>query len=617
MLYLHVEDLTKSFGEKVLFENITFSINKKEKVALIAKNGAGKTSLLNIIFGYDSPDSGKVGLNKDISCTYLKQEPYFDINKTVIEQVFSSSDEVVTAVREYENSMNSGDEKHIQQAVEKMDRLEAWDYEAKMKLILHKLKIFDLNQSVSELSGGQKKRLALANVLINKPDFLILDEPTNHLDFEMIEWLEEYLLKSEVTLFIVTHDRYFLDKVCNKILEMDDNCIFPYKGNYVYFLKKREERINLMYSDIEKAKSFIKKEAEWINRQPQARATKAKSRIDNFYKVKEKATKHIDNSEIGIDVQTTRLGTKIIDIYDVNKKYDNNILIDDFSYKFIRLEKIGIVGNNGVGKSTLLNILTNNLKPDSGEVDVGETVVFGYYNQSGMDLKDEMKVIDVIKNIADVIKAGDGRTMSAAQFLEYFLFPRTMHYSHVSRLSGGEKRRLYLMTVLMKNPNFLILDEPTNDLDIMTLNVLEDYLQNFQGNLLIVSHDRYFTDKLAETLFVFEGVGKIRHFPGNYSAYRDFLSENKTEVKKVKIVKKDLKPKPKNENKLSYKEKFEFEEIEKQLDNLNKEKSELEELLNSGTIPNEELSDKSKRFSELIDIIDEKEMRWLELSEKK
>ncbi|NPA44688.1 MAG: ABC-F family ATP-binding cassette domain-containing protein [Chlorobi bacterium] len=618
MTYLQVENLSKSYGNKSLFEDISFVINKGDKCALIAKNGAGKTTLLNIIMENDIADEGKVSLNKEISIAYLSQEPVFDGENTVMEQVFNSSDKVAKAVKEYEEAMLSADEKEIQKAVETMDRLDAWDFEREIKQILTKLKITDFDKKVSVLSGGQRKRLALANTLLNKPDFIILDEPTNHLDFEMITWLEEYLAKSDITVFLVTHDRYFLDKVCNVILEIDDNQVFKYKGDYAYYLRKRAERIENMSANIEKAKNLLRTEAKWMSRQPQARATKAKYRIDNFYKIKEKASKKIDNQSVSIDVEGKRLGKKIIDVYNISKSYGNLKLIDDFSYKFVKGERIGIFGNNGVGKSTFLNVITNKLAPDSGYLEMGQTVSIGYFEQSAMNLQDDKRLIDVIKDIAEVISLGKNREMTAGQFAEYFLFPRDMQYNYVSTLSGGEKRRLYLMTVLMKNPNFLILDEPTNDLDIMTLNVLEEYLLGFGGTVIIVSHDRYFIDKVAETLFVFEGNGKIKHFPGNYSAYSQFISEKekeqKKEVKKSQV--KEAKVKKENPQKLSYKEKVEFEGLEKELEDLANEKKIIEDYLNAGNFEDGLLEKKSKRLSELEDLLDEKEMRWLELSEK-
>ncbi len=618
MTFLQVDNLSKSYGNKTLFENISFVINKGDKCALIAKNGAGKTTLLNIIMGNDIADEGKFALNKDISVAYLAQEPEFDGRNTVMEQVFSSSDKVAKAVKDYELAMISENEKDIQQAVETIDRLEAWDFEREIKQILTKLKITDFDKKVEILSGGQKKRLALANTLLNKPDFIIMDEPTNHLDFDMIEWLEEFLAKSDITVFLVTHDRYFLDKVCDVILEMDDNQIFKYKGDYSYYLRKRAERIENLTANIEKAKNLLRTEAKWMNRQPQARATKAKARIDNFYKIKEKASKKIDNSSVSIDVEGKRLGTKIIDIYNVSKSFGDLKLVDDFSHKFVKGERIGIFGNNGVGKSTFLNVITNKLTPDSGRLEMGQTVSIGYFEQSAMNLQDDKRLIDVIKDIAEVINLGKNREMTAGQFAEYFLFPRDMQYNYVSTLSGGEKRRLYLMTVLMKNPNFLILDEPTNDLDIMTLNVLEEYLLGFKGTVIIVSHDRYFIDKVAETLFIFEGNGKIKNFPGNYSAYYQYLhekeKEQKNEVKKLQV--KEVKVKKDNSQKLSYKEKVEFEKLEKEIEVLSTEKIEIENYMNSRDFSDGKLEEKAKRLSELDAFIDEKEFRWLELSDK-
>ena len=620
MEYLRVENLSKSYGNKILFENISFVVNKSEKFTLIAKNGTGKTSLLNIITGKDIADSGKLSLNKSIEVTYLEQDPVFSGDNTVIEQVFNSSDKIAKTVKEYELAMQSQNEAEIREAVETMDRLEAWEFEREIKTILTILKITDFDKKVNILSGGQKKRLALANALLNKPDFLILDEPTNHLDFEMIEWLEDYLSKSDITVLMVTHDRYFLDKISNVIIEIDNKELHKYKGNYSYFLQKRQERIEISKANIEKTKNLLRKEAQWMNRQPQARATKAKSRIDNYYKLKEKADKKTEEYNFNIEIEGQRLGKKIIDIDNIQKAYDDNKLINDFSYRFEKNEIIGIVGNNGVGKSTFLNLIAGILKPDSGSIDIGETVLIGYFDQNSMKLTEDKHLIEVIRDQAEVIKLGKNREMSAAQFAEYFLFPRNMHYNFVSQLSGGEKRRLYLLTVLMKNPNFLILDEPTNDLDIMTLNVLEDYIKHFKGSVLLVSHDRYFIDKTADTLFVFKGKGEIKVFPGNYSAYIQYLA--KSEKNSSAINQKKSKPKPEKKinitekKKLSYKEKLEFEVLEKDLENLNKEKTELDLYMQSGNYTKEDLDVNSKRLAELIDILDEKEMRWLELSEK-
>ena len=622
MTYLQVDNLSKSYGNKSLFENISFVINERDKCALIAKNGAGKTTLLNIIMGNDIADDGKFSLNKNISTAYLVQEPIFEGDNTVMDQVFKSSDKIAGIIKDYEQAMLSEDEALIQKAVETIDRMEAWDFEREIKLILTKLKITDFDKKVSILSGGQRKRLALANVLLNKPDFIILDEPTNHLDFEMIEWLEEYLAKSEITVFLVTHDRYFLDKVCDVILEIDDDQVFRYKGNYLHYLKKRAERVEITTANIEKAKNLLRSESKWMSRQPKARATKAKSRIDNFYKIEEKANKKIDNQSFSIDVEGKRLGTKLIDIYNISKSYDDLKLVEDFSYKFVKGEKIGIFGNNGVGKSTFLDIITNKIQPDTGYLETGQTVSMGYFEQSSVSsLHEDKHLIEVIKDIAEVITLGKNHEISAGQFAEYFLFPRDMHYNYVSQLSGGEKRRLYLMTILMKNPNFLILDEPTNDLDIMTLNVLEDYLLGFKGTVIVVSHDRYFIDKVVDTLFVFEGNGIIKNFPGNYSAYNQFIIETDKEFKKEKAVlnkpksssKSSSKPK---KQKLSYKETKEFEQLEIELELLSAEKNKIETFLNTGKFQNDELSEKTKRLSQLMEIIDEKEMLWLELSEK-
>ncbi len=614
---LKVENLSKAYGNKTLFEDISFVINEKDKVALIAKNGTGKTSLLNIITGKDIADSGNFRLKNNISFGFLEQEPKFENSGTVIEQVLNSSDKVAIAVKKYEKAVLSENVTLIQEAADEMDRLDAWDFEREIKTVLTKLKLTDFEKSVQILSGGQKKRLALAVAILNKPDFLILDEPTNHLDFEMIEWLEDYILKSSLTLLLVTHDRYFLDRVCDVILEIDDEKVFKYQGNYDFFLRKRKERIENTQAEINKAKSILKTETKWMNRQPQARATKAKSRIDNFYKLREKAGKRIDDKTFDIEIEGKRLGKKIIDIYNISKAFGDLKIIDDFSYKFSKAEKIGIFGNNGVGKSTFLNLITGKISADDGRIEQGATVSIGYFEQASIDTdKEDLRLIDYIKNIAEIVTLGKNREMSAAQFAEYFLFPRNMHYNYISQLSGGEKRRLYLLSVLMKNPNFLILDEPTNDLDIMTLAVLEDYLLKFTGTVLFVSHDRFFIDAVADMLFVFEGNGKIKKFPGNYSDYHRYVSEKNSEKSNDEIKIKKEKVKSSKPNKHTYKEKTEFENLEKELEILNKEKEEIETYLQSGNYENDELEKKSERLPELTNIIDEKEMRWLELSEK-
>ena len=616
MNYLQVDDITKSFGDLELFSNITFSIDKGQKTALIAKNGTGKTTLLNIIAQKDTADTGKITFRNDIKISYLEQLPDINENSTVIDEVFSSSGDVEKLISQYEKAIKEDDKKQLQRVIDKIDAEDAWDYETKVKQILTKLKINDYDKPIKELSGGQKKRVALANALINQPDFLILDEPTNHLDLDMIEWLEEYLKSSKTTLLMVTHDRYFLDRVCNNIIEIDDKQIYRYKGNYSYYLTKREERIAIQNAQAEKAKNLLKKEADWMSRMPQARATKAKYRIDAFYQLKEKATQTKTDDRLNFNIKSSRLGKKIIEAKHINKKYDDLTILNDFSYNFNRNDKLGIIGKNGTGKSTFLNIITGNLQCDSGVVETGETIVFGYYKQQGIKLDKDKRVIDVITDISEDITLGNGNTMTAAQFLNYFLFSYDKHYTYVSKLSGGEKRRLYLMTVLMKNPNFLILDEPTNDLDIMTLTVLEDYLQNFQGCVIVVSHDRYFMDNVVEHLFVFEGNGIIKDFPGNYSIYRDSLSNQK---KKQKVEYKKNKDKTevteKKKTKLSYNEKREFENLEKDIRNLEEEKSNLEKEISSGTLSQAELIEKSNRLGEVLKTIDLKSNRWLELSE--
>ena len=614
--YLQIENLTKSYGDKVLFTDINFGVLQGQKIALIAKNGTGKTSLLNIIAGKDSQDSGDISFRKDIKLGYLEQIPEMNENNTVINELFNSTDPVLSVIRDYERMVESGQEDGMTEILEKMDLHKAWDYEVKVKQILSKLKITNYDQPISQLSGGQKKRIGMAKVLITDPDLLMLDEPTNHLDLEMIEWLEEYLKKSKGTLLMVTHDRYFLDRVCNEIIEMDANNIHSYKGNYTYYLEKREERIHNQNAEANKAKSLLKTEQEWMRRMPQARGTKAKSRIDAFYDIKDKASTGYKEEKLDLDIKSARLGTKILEFEHLNKSFGDLKILEDFSYKFQRGEKIGIIGKNGTGKSTFLNIITQNIEADSGNIEIGETVVYGYYKQDGMKINENQKIIEVIKEIAESIDLGTGREMSASQFLEYFLFPTKMQYNQVSKLSGGEKRRLYLMTVLMKNPNFLILDEPTNDLDIMTLNVLEDYLMNFKGCLIIVSHDRYFMDKVVEHMFVFEGQGQIRNFTGNYTIFRDAqLAEElkQKQIEKPVKVKKE-KPKQTTKTKMTFNEKREFEQLEKDMESLNEEKDEIEKAMSSG-LSNDDLMVKSARIQEVMDLIDEKEMRWLELSE--
>jgi ATP-binding cassette subfamily F protein uup len=618
MNYLQVDNLTKSFGDLELFKNISFTVDKDQRVALIARNGAGKTSLLKIIGGKDSADSGQIIFRNDISIGFLEQEPFLNPELTVMDQIYLSSDEVLTAIKNYESACADDNPDALSAAMHTMDTLKAWDYEVKIKQILAQLKITQLSQKVKELSGGQQKRLALASVLITEPDVLIMDEPTNHLDLEMIEWLENYLKSSNSTLILVTHDRYFLDRVCNVILELDNNQIYRYKGNYSYFLEKRDERVQNQTSEIEKARSLFKKELDWINRSPSARTTKAKYRIDSFYETQEKAQQRIGNEEVKIEVSSARLGKKIVDLEHISKKFGDTKIITNFSYKFIRSEKVGIVGMNGVGKTSLLNLITQKLELDSGQIEVGSTVVFGYYSQQGIQFDENKRVIDVIQELAEDIQVADGKQMTPTQFLNYFLFPPSMHYAYVYKLSGGEKRRLYLMTVLMKNPNFLILDEPTNDLDIMTLNVLEDYLKSFSGCVLLVSHDRYFMDKIVDHLFVFEGEGLIKDFPGNYSQYREWNTGKEQEMKKQDKI---ATPKPekskvqKEKTKLSYKEQQEFEQLSVQIEQLEQEKAAIEAGFSDGSLKDDALIKASERHAALIEELNEKELRWLQLSE--
>ena len=614
---LSAVELSRNWGELVLFDKITFDLIQGSKVALVARNGTGKTTLLDTLAGKQSADNGKVLIQKDTSIGYLTQVPEFNEQLTVMETVYHSSSALLSIIREYEEAILVNDKKRLEKAMEAMDRTNAWTYENTVKEILSKLNINRFDQLVGELSGGQRKRLALATVLIDEPELIILDEPTNHLDLDMIEWLEAYLSRSEITLFMVTHDRYFLDRVCNEILELDNGTIFRYQGNYTYYVEKRQERVQVMLAEREKARNLLRKEQEWMRRMPQARATKAKYRIDAFYDLKEKASVQISEQEVSMVVASARLGKKILGFKNLKKAYGDLVLLDGFTYEFSRGEKVGIIGGNGVGKSTFLNIITDQLKPDSGETEIGETVVYGYFRQDGMKLDEGKKVLEVITDISEKITLGKDNVVSPLQFLNYFLFPPAMHNVLVEKLSGGEKRRLYLMTILMLNPNFLILDEPTNDLDIQTLNVLEDYLINFQGCVIIVSHDRFFMDKIVDHLFVFQGGGVIKDFTGNYSQYRDFLSAQQKEEKKSEKADRVLPQKSQGNSKpkLSYKEKVEFESLAKEIESLEKEKKILEEEMNSGILSSELLVQKASRISEIIEALDEKEMRWLELSE--
>ena len=623
---LQAKNISKSYGTKVLFDNLDFNINEGDKIALIAPNGSGKSSLLKVLSGKDSSDNGGiVNIMKDVKVAYLEQEPGFDPDRTVFEEVFAASDILSSTVAEYESAIVSGDEKRIEAAIHQMDAQDAWQYEVKQ--ILTQLDIHSLDQSMGELSGGQKKRVAIAGIMIHEADFIILDEPTNHLDLIVIEFLEEYLKRTQSTILMVTHDRYFLDRVCNHIIELENGKLYTYKGNYSYYLEKREERIENFNSETERARNLFRGELDWMRRMPQARATKAKYRINAFYDLKERAGQVIKDKNIKIDVGSSRLGTKIINCKGVTHFYDDFCTIDDFTYNFAKGEKIGLVGPNGVGKSTFLEVMTGSVLPVSGEIDRGETLVFGFYRQTGLQYEPEDTVIDVVRKIAEVVTLADGNTMPVTQFLSRFLFPHPTHNTKVDRLSGGERRRLYLVTVLMKNPNFLILDEPTNDLDIMSLNVLEEYLLNFQGCLLIVSHDRYFLDKLADHIFVFEGKGLIKDYVGKYTEYREQVKEAEREAelsaKEAKVLAREKSAESADsavsedkfqKKKLSFKEQKELEKLEKDIESLEKEKSSLEAALSSGMLSSEELTKSSVRIAEVIAHIDSKSDRWLELN---
>ncbi len=626
--YLQVEGLTKSYGDLTLFRSLSFGIAEGERVGLIARNGAGKSTLLNIIAGGEDYDAGSVTFRGSIKVAYLVQQPTYDNRLTVLEACLTGDSPALQIIAEYSRALASNDDKRINEAIAQMDLAHTWDYEAKIKQILSQLKINDFEQNIGQLSGGQLKRVALANALISEPDLLILDEPTNHLDLDVTLWLEGYLSKSKLSLLMVTHDRYFLDRVCNRILEIDEKQIFSYKGNYSFYLEKREERKASAAAQRESDENLFRKELDWMRRQPQARATKAKSRIDDFYELEERLKRERAEGSVKIEMKGSYIGKKIFEVENLSKNYGDKVILKDFSYLFARYEKMGIVGENGVGKSTLLKMLMGEVEPDSGKIDIGVTVRFGYYSQAGISFNEGDKVIDVVSAIAESIDLMDGRKMTASQLLQHFLFEPKRQYDYVARLSGGERRRLYLCTVLMQNPNFLILDEPTNDLDIMTLQVLEEYLQHFSGCVIVVSHDRYFMDKVAEHLLIFQGDGKIKDFPSSYSDYliwRDMKAQYEAEERAAKAAKeKSSTPssskttsKPSTaSNKLSYKEKQELEATEKALEKLELEKSEIENALASGTLSVDDLTAKSKRISEVIDEIDEKTMRWLELSER-
>jgi len=614
--YLTVENISKSYGELTLFENLSFSIHKDQKIAFVAKNGTGKTSILNMLSGKDTADSGQIIYRKDITVAVLSQDPELNPNLTVEEAIFDTSNPILKVIKDYEKALeNPDDAEAYQKAFELMDSHQAWDFETQYKQILFQLKLDNLNQKVSALSGGQKKRLALANALLKKPDLLILDEPTNHLDLEMIEWLEDFFAKEQITLFMVTHDRYFLERVCNEIIELDHGQLHTYKGNYSYYLEKREARIENEATETGKAKQLFKKELDWMRKQPKARTTKSKSRIDDFHDIKHRANQRRQDHQVQLELNMERLGSKILELHKVSKSFKDKTILDNFEYTFKKGERIGIIGKNGTGKSTFLNIITQSQKPDSGKVVIGETVKFGYYTQAGITIKPNQKVIDVIKEFGEYIPLKKGSQISAGQLLERFLFSRKKQYDFVEKLSGGERKRLYLCTVLIQNPNFLILDEPTNDLDIVTLNVLESFLLDFPGCLMVVSHDRYFMDKIVDHLLVFRGEGLVEDFPGNYSDFRTY--EDSQEPESKEDDKKEKKNWKKDNNiKLTYNEQKEYKNLESKISSLEHDKQAMEkEFLNPDLTP-DEINTLSEKLQKILDEIDEKEMRWFELSSK-
>ena len=615
MNYISVENISKSYGDRTLFSNLSFGINKNQKVAFVAKNGTGKTSILNIIAGLDTPDEGQVIQRKDIQIAYLSQNQIFDDSLSVEQTIFATENRVLPIIKQYEKALeNPEDSDNYQKAFDLMDQNNAWDFETQYKLVLSKLKLTDLSMKVGKLSGGQKKRLSLAILLINKPDLIILDEPTNHLDLEMIEWLEEYFKKEKITLFMVTHDRYFLERVCNEIIELDHGELHKYKGNYSYYLEKKEERITQEATTTNKAKNLFKKELDWMRRQPKARTTKSKSRIDDFSEIKEKAHKRRQDHTVQLEINMERLGSKIVELHKLKKSFGDLKILDGFEYVFQKGERIGVIGKNGTGKSSFLNILTDREPIDGGKVVVGETVKFGYYTQKGIVVKEGQKVIEVIKEFGEEIPLTKGRRISASQLLERFLFDKKKQYDFVEKLSGGEQKRLYLCTVLIQNPNFLILDEPTNDLDVITLNVLESFLLDFPGNLIVVSHDRYFMDKIVDSLFVFRGDGVVENFPGNYSDYRTY-EDSKPKEKVVKVVKKQAVITP-SKVKLSFEEKREFGSLEKDIERLGRKKKSIEASFMQEEISQEQVKEKSEELHKVISSLEEKEERWFEISLK-
>lgn len=617
MNYITVEQISKSYGELQLFKDLSFSIHKDDKIAFVAKNGSGKTSILNILSGADTPDDGQVVIRNGLRLSFLSQSPEFDEELTIEETIFNSDLPILKIIENYEKALlHPEDEDAYQKAFELMDINNAWEFELQFKQILFQLKLEDLEQKLKTLSGGQKKRLALAKALINNPDVLILDEPTNHLDLEMIEWLESYFAKAQLTLFMVTHDRYFLERVCNEIIELDHGKLFTYKGNYTYYLEQKEARITNETVETGKAKQLFKKELDWMRRQPKARTTKSKSRIDDFHMIKEKAHQRRKDHEVQLELNMERLGSKIVEFHNVSKSFKDKIILNKFEYVFKKGERIGIIGKNGTGKSTFLNMLTHALMPDAGKIIIGETVKFGYYTQDGIVIKPGQKVIEAIKEFGEYIPLTKGRQISATQLLERFLFDRKKQYDYVEKLSGGEQKRLYLCTILIQNPNFLILDEPTNDLDIVTLNVLEDFLLDFPGCLLVVSHDRYFMDKIVNHLFVFQGEGNVEDFPGNYSDYRDYEASSPAVETTVSDSNGASGQKQNEANKLSYNEQKEFKSVESKIRSLELDKKALEAKFHDASLNQDQINKLSEELQDIINKIATKEARWFELSEK-
>ena len=617
MNYLNAEHISKSYGERVLFKNLSFSIHKDQKIAFVAKNGSGKTSILNILSGKDTPDEGQIVVRKGVRLAFLDQDPNLDTKLSIEETIFASDIPILKIIQAYENALkNSEDTETYQLAYDAMDRNNAWEFETQYQQILSQLKLENLSAKVSTLSGGQKKRLALAQVLLSKPDILILDEPTNHLDLEMIEWLETYFTRTMQTLFMVTHDRYFLERVCNEIIELDQGQLYTYKGNYSYYLEKKNARIENEATEVAKAKQLFKKELNWMRRQPKARTTKSKSRIDDFFEIKKKAHQRRKDHKVQLEINMERLGSKIIEFHNVSKAFKDKKILNGFDYTFKKGERIGIIGKNGTGKTSFLNLLTGSLQPDTGKIIIGETVKIGYYTQGGIRVKPEQKVIDIIRSYGDYIPLAKGRQISAQQLLERFLFDRKKQYDFVEKLSGGEQKRLYLCTVLIQNPNILILDEPTNDLDIVTLNVLESFLMDFPGVLIVVSHDRYFMDKIVDHLFVFRGDGIVDDFPGNYS---DFRAYDTSQPKQIEASNKTDNTRSKTQNeafKLSYNEQKEYKNLESKIRALELDKKAIEDQFNNSELSQDQINQLSEELQDIINAIEEKELRWFELAEK-